>query len=53
MTELKERNTFENSREHLANERTFLAWIRTNIALMDFGFVIVKNDHSKTNLLIW
>ena len=28
--------------EHLANERTFLAWIRTSIALMGFGFVIVK-----------
>ncbi|MDQ2862441.1 MAG: DUF202 domain-containing protein, partial [Bacteroidota bacterium] len=27
---------------HLANERTFLAWIRTSIALMGFGFVIVK-----------
>jgi len=35
-------NTFEKSREHLANERTFLAWIRTSIALMGFGFVIVK-----------
>ncbi len=29
-------------RDHLANERTFLAWIRTSIALMGFGFVIVK-----------
>jgi putative membrane protein len=29
-------------REHLANERTFLAWIRTSIALMGLGFVIVK-----------
>ena len=28
--------------DHLANERTFLAWIRTSIALMCFGFVIVK-----------
>lgn len=42
MTGLKEKSTFENSREHLANERTFLAWIRTSIALMGFGFVIVK-----------
>ena len=39
---LKGINTFEKSREHLANERTFLAWIRTSIALMGFGFVIVK-----------
>ncbi|RFM25773.1 YidH family protein [Deminuibacter soli] len=28
--------------DYLANERTFLAWIRTGIALMGFGFVIVK-----------
>jgi putative membrane protein len=28
--------------DHLANERTLLAWIRTSIALMGFGFVIVK-----------
>lgn len=28
--------------DHLANERTFLSWVRTSIALMGFGFVIVK-----------
>lgn len=28
--------------DYLANERTFLAWMRTSIALMGFGFVIVK-----------
>jgi putative membrane protein len=28
--------------DYLANERTFLAWIRTSIAIMGFGFVIVK-----------
>lgn len=28
--------------EHLANERTFLAWIRTAIGVMAFGFVVVK-----------
>ena len=28
--------------DHLANERTFLAWTRTGIALMGLGFVIVK-----------
>jgi putative membrane protein len=29
-------------RFHLANERTFLAWIRTSIGLMAFGFVVEK-----------
>jgi putative membrane protein len=28
--------------EHLANERTFLAWVRTSIGIMAFGFVVVK-----------
>jgi len=28
--------------DHLANERTFLAWIRTAIGIMAFGFVVVK-----------
>jgi putative membrane protein len=42
MTNSEKRNLIDRSREHLANERTFLAWIRTSIALMGFGFVIVK-----------
>ncbi len=28
--------------EHLANERTLLAWIRTAVGIMAFGFVVVK-----------
>lgn len=28
--------------DHAANERTFLAWIRTGIALAAFGFVLEK-----------
>jgi putative membrane protein len=28
--------------EILANERTFLAWVRTSIAVMSLGFVIAK-----------
>lgn len=28
--------------EYLANERTFLAWIRTSIAIMSLGFVVAK-----------
>lgn len=34
--------TTANPSDHLANERTFLAWIRTSIAIMGFGFVVVK-----------
>lgn len=30
------------TRDHLANERTFLAWIRTAVSLIGLGFVIVK-----------
>src|ERR1700726_229757 len=26
--------------EHLANERTFLAWVRTGVAIVVFGFAI-------------
>ena len=29
-------------RDHLANERTFLAWVRTGIAMMGFGVLIAK-----------
>lgn len=31
-----------NAGDHLANKRTFLAWIRTSIGIMGFGFVVVK-----------
>ena len=30
------------AREHLANERTFLAWVRTGVAVMSLGFVVAK-----------
>jgi uncharacterized membrane protein YidH (DUF202 family) len=29
-------------RVHMANERTFLSWIRTSISVMAFGFVVEK-----------
>ena len=31
-----------NRHVHMANERTFLAWMRTSIGIMAFGFVVVK-----------
>jgi len=30
--------------DHAANERTFLAWVRTAVAVMAFGFVIERFD---------
>lgn len=30
--------------DHAANERTFLSWVRTAIAVMAFGFVIERFD---------
>jgi len=35
-------NEKNNTSDHLANERTFLAWLRTSVALMGFGFILVK-----------
>ena len=32
--------------DHAANERTFLAWVRTAIAIMAFGFLVEKFDLS-------
>lgn len=33
-----------NYSDHAANERTFLAWVRTAIAVMAFGFMVEKFD---------
>ena len=40
--EEKESKGGHNRRVHMANERTFLAWIRTSVAVMAFGFVVEK-----------
>lgn len=40
--ENKKLQKVRNIRAHLANERTFLAWIRTSISIMAFGFVVEK-----------
>lgn len=37
----------ERVREHLANERTYLAWMRSAIALMGFGIVIMRLRYSQ------
>ncbi|WP_239651307.1 YidH family protein [Neosynechococcus sphagnicola] len=36
------RSKIDRIREHQANERTFLAWLRTSLALIGFGFVIAR-----------
>ena len=41
-TENKKSAKVGNPQVHLANERTFLAWIRTSIGIMAFGFVVEK-----------
>jgi uncharacterized membrane protein YidH (DUF202 family) len=41
-TEGKKLIRVQNRRVHMANERTFLAWIRTSIGIMAFGFVMEK-----------
>ena len=39
---MKEIKKVASASDHLANERTYLAWIRTSIGIMVFGFVVVK-----------
>jgi putative membrane protein len=40
MNETKDSST--DPRFYMAAERTFLAWIRTGIAFMGFGFVVAR-----------
>ncbi|MEC4814208.1 MAG: DUF202 domain-containing protein [Scytonema sp. PMC 1069.18] len=35
-------SNIDRQREHQANERTFLAWVRTSIALIGFGFALAR-----------
>jgi uncharacterized membrane protein YidH (DUF202 family) len=42
MPENKMSAKVRNRRVHMANERTFLSWIRTSIGVMAFGFVVEK-----------
>ena len=35
-------SNIDRQREHQANERTFLAWLRTSISLIGFGFAITR-----------
>jgi uncharacterized membrane protein YidH (DUF202 family) len=42
ITEEKKSAKVRNRRVHMANERTFLSWVRTSIGIMAFGFVVEK-----------
>lgn len=36
------RGNMDTTNNHLANERTFLAWIRTSFSIIIFGFVVAR-----------
>lgn len=38
----REKSPESNLRDHLANERTFLSWIRLSIAISALGFVVAR-----------
>eukprot|EP00930_Biecheleria_cincta_P030064 TRINITY_DN20867_c0_g1_i1.p1 TRINITY_DN20867_c0_g1~~TRINITY_DN20867_c0_g1_i1.p1 ORF type:complete len:161 (-),score=26.10 TRINITY_DN20867_c0_g1_i1:65-514(-) len=38
------KNTGSTARDHLANERTNLAWLRTALGMLGFGIAIIKLD---------
>ncbi len=42
INETDKKSKITNRRVHMANERTFLSWIRTSIGIMAFGFVVEK-----------
>ncbi len=42
LNEIKAPNDDGKLRDHLANERTFLAWTRSSLGIMAFGFVVEK-----------
>ena len=42
MTDSSRRDSSEDPRVRFAGERTLLAWIRTSLAMMGFGFVVAR-----------
>src|SRR5437660_8750364 len=39
---VKRASTSKRVTDHLANERTFLAWVRTGLSIIAFGFVVER-----------
>jgi putative membrane protein len=44
-------NTGSTARDHLANERTFLAWLRTGLSLLAVGLAFARFAHGWTAML--
>ena len=44
-------NVGNTARDHLVNERTYLAWIRTAIAILSLGLAIAKFDTTEAGAL--
>ncbi len=42
MRDDEDRGNLERSQQYLANQRTFLSWVRTSIALIGLGFAIER-----------
>jgi len=42
MTSKDDGNNVDRSRLHMANERTFLAWLRTSLVIIGLGFVVAR-----------
>jgi putative membrane protein len=38
----EDRKALDRAQQYLANERTFLSWLRTSIALVGLGFIIAR-----------
>jgi putative membrane protein len=52
MTSANSSSEIGKASDHLANERTFLAWIRTSISVIVFGFVVAKFGITLRELLL-
>lgn len=57
MKSKKEANELKHAQQHLANERTYLAWIRTAVAIIGIGFLgahfaIGNGEHVKDRFLV-
>lgn len=53
MNEAAAGGSVDRVRDHLANERTFLAWVRTGIAIVVFGFAIGRFAIAIRQFLKW